>query len=89
MALGAQRAQLVWLFVKQATAYVAIGTAVGVGGALAGGQLIQHLLIRTNPRDPIVLSVVAALLAVVALVAAIVPARRAARVDPMVALRHS
>jgi putative ABC transport system permease protein len=89
MALGAQHAQLVWLFMKQTTAYVAVGTAGGVVGALAGGRLIQHLLIRTNPRDPIVLSVVAALLAAVALLAAIVPARRAARVDPMVALRHT
>jgi putative ABC transport system permease protein len=89
MALGAQRAQLVWLFAKQTAAYAAIGTALGVGGALAAGRVIQSLLIRTSPRDPIVLTAVAAFIALVAMIAAVVPARRAAQVDPMVALRHT
>jgi putative ABC transport system permease protein len=78
MALGAQRAQLVWLFARQAAAYAAIGTVLGVGGALAAGRVIEHLLIRTSPRDPIVLAAVAAFIALVAMIAAVVPARRAA-----------
>jgi hypothetical protein len=88
MALGAQRAQLVWLFVRQTAAYTAVGTALGVGGALAAGRVIQNLLIRTSPHDPIVLAAVAAFIALVAMIAAVVPAHRAAKVDPMVALRH-
>jgi len=89
MALGAQRAQLVWLFAKQTAAYAAIGTALGVGGALAAGRVIQNLLIRTSPSDPIVLTAVAVFIALVAMIAAVIPARRAAQVDPMVALRHT
>jgi putative ABC transport system permease protein len=67
----------------------ALGTAQGVGGALATGRVIQNLLIRTSPRDPIVLTAVAAFIALVAMIAAVIPARRAAQVDPMVALRHT
>jgi hypothetical protein len=89
MALGAQRAQLVWLFARQTAAYAAIGTVLGVAGALAAGRVIQHLLIRTSPHDPIVLTAVAAFIALVAMIAAVVPAHRAAQVDPMIALRHT
>ena len=89
MALGAQRAQLVWLFARQTAAYAAIGTALGVAGALAAGRVIQHLLIRTSPRDPIVLTAVTVFIALVAMIAAVVPAHRAAQVDPMIALRRT
>jgi ABC-type antimicrobial peptide transport system permease subunit len=89
MALGARRGQLVWLFTRETAVHLAIGTTIGVAGALAGGQLLQSILVHTSPRDPVVLLGVAVLLATVAMIAAIVPARRAAHVDPMVALRHS
>lgn len=89
MALGAEHTQLVRLFVKQTAVPLAIGAIVGVGGALAAGQLLQSLLVHTTPRDPLVLIVVTPFLAIVAMTAAIVPARRAVQVDPMVALRHS
>ena len=89
MALGAQRAQLVWLFVRQTALHLIIGLTLGVAGALAGGRLLQSVLIRTSPRDPVVLAAVGALLGIVAIAAAAMPARRAAAVDPAVALRHS
>jgi len=89
MALGAQRRQIVWLFARQTAMHLAIGTAIGAAGALAAGELLRSLLLRTSPRDPVVLLVVAAPLIIVAMMAAILPARRAARVDPMIALRHS
>ena len=89
MALGAQRRQIVWLFASQTAVHLAIGTAIGAAGALAAGELLRSLLLRTSPRDPVVLLVVAGLLTIVAMLAAILPARRAAHVDPMIALRHS
>jgi putative ABC transport system permease protein len=65
-----------------------IGLAVGAAGALAMGHVLSSLIYEVRPTDPITFLVVAALLAAVALVASIVPAYRATRVDPMVALRY-
>jgi putative ABC transport system permease protein len=65
-----------------------IGLAIGVAGALALTQLLSSLLFGISPRDPVTLIVVAAVLCAVALLACYVPARRAAGVDPMVALRY-
>jgi ABC-type antimicrobial peptide transport system permease subunit len=66
---------------------VLIGLAIGIGLGLATGQLIRSQLLGISPRDPLVLASITLLLGVVALVASWVPARRAAHVDPMVALR--
>ena len=62
--------------------------ALGIGGALALGRFLRSLLFEVRPTDPLTFAAVAILLALVALAAAYVPARRAMRVDPMVALRH-
>ena len=65
-----------------------IGLALGLAGALSVGQLLQGFLVHTGPRDPLTLVAICLLLASVALAAASLPARRAARVDPVVALRY-
>jgi ABC-type antimicrobial peptide transport system permease subunit len=65
-----------------------IGIAIGIVLALALGRAVEALLFGTSPRDPIVMAVVAITLLVVAAVASAVPAWRAARVDPLVALRE-
>jgi predicted permease len=88
IALGAQTSEVVWLFMRRTLVQLVIGLALGLGGALSVGRLIQSSLVRTSPRDPMTLMSICVLLVAVALLAALVPARRAARVDPVVALRH-
>jgi putative ABC transport system permease protein len=87
MALGARAHQVTWLFLRRTAVHLSIGLALGVCGALATGQLLQSLLVETDPRDPLTLAGVVALLAFVAVAASLVPSRRAARLDPAVALR--
>jgi putative ABC transport system permease protein len=87
MALGARAHQVTWLFLRRTAVHLAIGLALGVFGALATGQLLQSLLVQTDARDPLTLAGVVALLAFVAIVASLVPSRRAARLDPVAALR--
>jgi len=88
MALGAQTHQVVWMFLRRMLVQIVIGIALGLAGAMSVGKLLQSYLVRTAPRDPWTLTLICLLLAFVALAAAFVPARRAARVDPVVALRY-
>jgi putative ABC transport system permease protein len=88
MALGAQAPQVVWMFVRRTVVQLAIGLMAGLGGALAGGKALQAFLVQTDPRDPLTLAVVSLLITVVAVVASVLPARRAALVDPVAALRY-
>jgi predicted permease len=88
MALGAQRLDLIRLVVWQGVALAVIGAVVGIGAAFGVARLLKSLLYGVKPADPVTLVSVAALLVVTALAAAFVPARRATRVDPMVALRY-
>jgi predicted lysophospholipase L1 biosynthesis ABC-type transport system permease subunit len=87
MALGADAAQVRWLFLKSGAWIISAGVILGVPAALALGRLLQNTFVRTEARDPVTLSVTVALLATVALVASIVPARRATRLEPTAALR--
>jgi putative ABC transport system permease protein len=88
MALGAQRLHVLRLVFGQGFVLLAIGTAIGLGGAFALTRLMHNLLFEITPTDPLTYSGVVVLLAVVALFACYIPARRATRVDPLVALRY-
>jgi predicted permease len=91
MALGATRRRILRMVLTQGGAQVAAGTALGAGLAYAiatvAGAGIQTVLFGVNPRDPMVYGAVMLLVIVVAFVATVLPARRATRVDPVVALR--
>jgi putative ABC transport system permease protein len=88
MALGAGRGGIVALVLREALLMVAIGCAVGAGVAVTLTGLTRKMLFGVTPNDPMVFLVAAVLLAVAALVAAWLPARRAARIDPLTALRQ-
>ena len=81
-----------WFTLTAATAlalgHLGIGLLIGVAGALGVGQLLRSLLVQTSPTDPTTLVSIVALLMSVAVLACLWPARRAARLDPMVALRY-
>jgi putative ABC transport system permease protein len=87
VALGANRRDVVLLMLRQGMILVAIGLGLGLGGAFGLTPLLQNMLYEIKPADPVSFIVVSLVLLVVALVASWLPARRAARVDPMVALR--
>ena len=92
MALGARRAAVVEMVVRQALVLAAIGVAIGVpltlGAARLAGTVLDQMLFGLEWYDPLVMSGAAAILALVAIVAALVPARAAALVDPLLVLRH-
>ncbi len=88
MALGAQKAQVLMLVQRQGMALVLLGLAIGVAGALALTQLMASLLFRVQATDPVTFVLVGAVLIAVSLAACLVPARRATKVDPIVALRY-
>ena len=75
------------LIVREGMTVGAIGIGVGVAGALAISRVLASLVFETPVRDPLTFAIAAASLALVALVACVVPARKASRVDPIVALR--
>jgi putative ABC transport system permease protein len=86
-ALGAGRGALVALVMRQATALATIGVALGTAAALASSRVLASLLFGVSPRDALTMTIAALTLGVTALVAAWIPARRAAAVDPIRALR--
>jgi len=88
MALGAQSSQVLRLTLRQGMRLVVIGGAVGVAASLALTRLMRSLLYEVSAADPLTFAGVALLLLAVALLACYVPARRAARIDPMTALRY-
>ena len=88
MALGARAGQVGWMVLRRGLAQLGLGLAIGIWGALTVGRLFESWLVDTPPADPATQASVAALLGGVAVVACLLPARRAARLDPMVALRH-
>jgi putative ABC transport system permease protein len=87
MALGARRIDVVALVLRQGMTLAAVGLVIGLLGAFAGTRVLSRLLFETTPLDPVTFGSVATLLLTVALLACWIPARRATRVDPMVALR--
>ncbi len=87
MALGADAHGVAWRFVSRALVLTAAGVALGLLGAFATTRLVQSLLFGVAPTDPLTFGLVAVLLALIGVAGAAGPARRAARVDPLVALR--
>jgi len=87
MALGASAGGVRWLVLRQALPLVAVGVALGLPAALALSRLMAGLLYGVSPGDPLTLGLAALLMFAVAAAAAYLPARRASRVDPMLALR--
>lgn len=87
MALGAKRAQVEGLFVRDGLSLIAIGVVLGLGAAVGVTRLLSALLFGVSPVDPATYAAVSAGLAIAALLACYLPARRAASVDPVTALR--
>ena len=87
MAIGASRWDVSWMFLRRGLIQLGIALAIGLPGALAIGIVAQLRLVEVEPTDPITLLGVTAVLTIVSLVACLVPARKAARVDPITALR--
>jgi predicted permease len=88
MALGARGRSVLWLVLREALTLVVIGVVVGLLASFAATRTAQSLLYEMKPNDPLTITLAALLLIVVATLAGYLPARRAARVDPMVALRE-
>jgi macrolide transport system ATP-binding/permease protein len=88
LAIGAEPGDIIWLILKQGLWLVAIGVAIGGSGAFAVTRLLANFLFGISPVDTFTFIMVAIVLTGMALVACLVPARRATKVDPMVALRY-
>jgi ABC-type antimicrobial peptide transport system permease subunit len=87
MALGAEKSDITGMVLKRSLLLAATGVALGVAGALAVTRVLARFLFDVKPTDPATFAMVAAVLMAVALSAGLLPARRATRVDPLVALR--
>ncbi len=88
MALGAQRKDVLWLVLRETLLLVVIGAAIGLPAVIAASQLIESLLYGLGGADPLTLALATALMFAVAALAGYIPARRAAKTDPIVALRY-
>jgi macrolide transport system ATP-binding/permease protein len=88
MALGAHRRAVVWMVMREVAILALVGLAISVPAALFTSKFIGSFLFGMKPNDPLALAIAVAILLCAALLAGYVPARRASRIDPMVALRH-
>jgi putative ABC transport system permease protein len=87
MALGAPAASVIWGVLRRALMLMMAGVAIGTGGALALTRLMSGLLYEVRPTDAVTFAAASLLLAALAVAASLIPAWRATRVDPLIALR--
>ena len=87
MALGADSGDVRWLILRRGLWQMGLGLALGLAGAFGLSRVLRTLLVQVTPTDPLTFGVITAILTVVAMAACLIPARRASRVDPLVALR--
>ena len=87
MALGATRRQVSWLILQRGLFHLAIGLPIGLAGAFALSRVLRRMLVEVAPTDPVTFATISILLAAVSIAACMLPAGRASRVDPVVALR--
>ncbi|HXW04753.1 MAG TPA: ABC transporter permease [Vicinamibacterales bacterium] len=87
MALGAAARQVSWLILRQGLVQLGIGLSLGLAGAYFLSRVLRTLLVQITPTDPVTFAVISLLVTLVAVAACLIPARRATRVDPLVALR--
>jgi predicted permease len=87
MALGADRSTVRWLILRQSLLLVVTGLALGIPGAAVGNRFVESMLFGLTPTNPLAIALAAFVLLAISLAASFVPAERAARVDPVVALR--
>jgi macrolide transport system ATP-binding/permease protein len=88
VALGASRKSVIWMVLSDVILLAGLGLAIGVPAALAGSKLVKSFLYETAPHDPLTITVAAASLLFAAVLAGYLPARFAAKIDPLSALRH-
>jgi ABC-type antimicrobial peptide transport system permease subunit len=87
VAIGAGRWDVAWLFLRKGLAQIAIALVIGLPASIALGLVARFQLVEIEPTDPITMVSITVVLIAVALVACVVPARKASRVDPVIALR--
>jgi macrolide transport system ATP-binding/permease protein len=88
MALGAQRETVVWMVLRQVVVLTSVGLAVSLPIAFVSSKVVESFLFKMKPNDPLSMTLAVATLLSAALLAGYLPARRASRIDPMIALRH-
>ncbi|HXQ98095.1 MAG TPA: ABC transporter permease [Candidatus Limnocylindrales bacterium] len=88
MALGAQRGAVLWMVLRESLLLVLIGVAIGLPAVVAAGRLITSLLFGITPADPLALFLATGLMFLIGALASYIPANRAMRIDPMMALRY-
>jgi ABC-type antimicrobial peptide transport system permease subunit len=88
LALGAQPGRVIWMVMREVLLLLAIGLAVGVPAALGLGRYVSAQLYGIEPNDPFIAGTTVALLTIVSAAAGLIPAHRASRIDPILALRY-
>jgi predicted permease len=88
IALGARRGEMLWMVLRETVLLVLMGVAIGLPASIATTRFLQDYLFELKPTDPETIAIAVLMLAVIAVLAGYLPARRAARVDPMTALRY-
>jgi putative ABC transport system permease protein len=87
VAIGAGRWDVAWLFLRKGLAQIAIALLIGLPAAMALGAIAQFRLVEIEPTDPVTMVAITVVVIVIALISCVVPARKASKVDPVIALR--